>query len=78
MKASSISVIPCALQSFFARQIRALFMADLLRLVKMAIWIGGIEIFIGGEQMDSTFALSKKRIIMKKFYLCLFKNRMKQ
>lgn len=59
MKASSISVIPCALQSFFARQIRALFMADLVRLVKMAIWIGGIEIFIGGEQMDSTFALSK-------------------
>ena len=31
-------------------------MADLVRLVKMAIWIGGIEIFIGGEQMDSTFA----------------------
>ena len=53
-------------------------MADLVRLVKMAIWIGGIEIFIGGEQMDSTFALSKQRIIMKKFYLCLFKNRMKQ
>ena len=25
-------------------------MADLVRLVKMAIWIGGIEIFIGGEQ----------------------------
>lgn len=34
-------------------------MADLVRLVKMAIWIGGIEIFIGGEQMDSIFALSK-------------------
>ena len=62
MKASSISVIPCALQSLFARQIRALFMADLVRLVKMAIWIGGIEIFIGGEQMDSTFALSKNEL----------------
>jgi hypothetical protein len=47
---------------FFARQIRALFMADLVRLVKMAIWIGGIEIFIGGEQMDSIFALSKNEL----------------
>jgi len=37
-------------------------MADLVRLVKMAIWIGGIEIFIGGEQMDSTFALSKNEL----------------
>ena len=62
MKASSISVIPCALQSFFLIQIRALFMADLVRLVKMAIWIGGIEIFIGGEQMDSTFTLSKNEL----------------
>ena len=51
MKASSISVIPCALQSFFARQIRALFMADLVRLVKMAIWIGGIEILAQFENL---------------------------
>lgn len=77
MKASSISVIPCALQSFFARQIRALFMADLVRLVK---WQYGLV------ELKSSLAVSKwivylryqKRIIMKKFYLCLFKNRMKQ
>lgn len=72
MKASSISVIPCALQSFFARQIRALFMADLVRLVK---WQYGLV------ELKSSLAVSKwivylryqKRIIMKKFYLCLFK-----
>lgn len=33
----------------------------------MAIWIGGIEIFIGGEQMDSIFALSKNELSWKSF-----------
>lgn len=50
MKASSISVIPCALQSFFARQIRALFMADLVRLVK---WQYGLV------ELKSSLAVSK-------------------
>ena len=46
IKSSSFSVEFCSPSSLFARRVRALLMAALVRLVKMAIWVGGIEIFI--------------------------------